>query len=149
MSHNQTPSVSSALPAHMQASTIRRTPSPVMSPLHDPKHKAVVQAPVAPLGVTNPNPIIPGQSADPAMDQTYANPGLGQKALLAKKFAKANKPTISPTDQMQSPCSAKLTSAKKKHFTKGKPASLGSRFMAVAGSDADTSMTHDKENDAF
>lgn len=24
-----------------------------MSPLHDPKHKAVVQAPVAPLGVTN------------------------------------------------------------------------------------------------
>jgi hypothetical protein len=32
---------------------------------------------------------------------------------------------------------------------RGKPASLGSRFMAVAGPDADTSMTHDKENDAF
>jgi hypothetical protein len=76
---------------------------------------------------------------------TYAHPGLGQKALLAKKFAKAkyvnpafsqgknlhvltpltlcSKATVSPTDQMQSPCSAKLTSAKKKHFTKYVPGS--------------------------
>jgi hypothetical protein len=79
--------------------------------MHDPKHKAVVQAPVAPLGVTNrkltyttqrysynkaksslpvlANPIIPGQATNPALDQTYAQPGLGQKALLAKRFAKA------------------------------------------------------------
>ncbi|GHJ87182.1 hypothetical protein NliqN6_3584 [Naganishia liquefaciens] len=137
-----TPAPAAALPAHMQAASITRTPSPILSPMHDPKHKAVVQPPVAPLGAANPNPVIPGQSSDPSQDMAYAHPGLGQKALLAKKFAKANKATVSPTDQMQSPCSAKLTSAKKKHFTKGKPASLGSRFMAVAGPETE----QDKEN---
>ncbi|KAJ9127212.1 hypothetical protein QFC24_001450 [Naganishia onofrii] len=88
MSHRApgTPSTQAPLPAHMKSTG---TPSPIMSPMHDPKHKAVVQAPVAPLGVTNPNPIIPGQATNPALDQTYAQPGLGQKALLAKRFAKA------------------------------------------------------------
>ncbi|ORX36386.1 hypothetical protein BD324DRAFT_628652 [Kockovaella imperatae] len=59
-------------------------------------------------------------------------PGLGQKALLAKKFARANsKPTISPTDQMQSPCTQKLSEAKQRHYGKGKPASLAQSFVAI------------------
>jgi len=29
-----------------------------------------------------------------------------------------SKPTISPTDQMQSPCTAKLSGAKQRHFAK-------------------------------
>ena len=33
------------------------------------------------------NPIVPGQTTDPALLHSAA--GLGQKALLAKKFAKA------------------------------------------------------------
>lgn len=81
----------------------------------------------------------------PGMTTNGAAAGLGQKALLAKKFAKAkyvafflskllwrrnllildicfdlfhSKPTISPTDQLQSPCTAKLSNAKQRHFTK-------------------------------
>lgn len=74
------------------------------------------------------NPIIPGQQVDPAHDHTSVGggvyeKGLGQKALLAKRFAKASKSTVSPTDSMQSPCSAKLTSAKKRHFQKWVPRS--------------------------
>lgn len=48
-----TPAPAAALPAHMQAASIARTPSPILSPMHDPKHKAVVQPPVAPLGAAN------------------------------------------------------------------------------------------------
>lgn len=79
----------------------------------------------------------------PGMTTNGAAAGLGQKALLAKKFAKAkyvtfcfldfcgeetclyltfhlfhSKPTISPTDQLQSPCTAKLSNAKQRHFSK-------------------------------
>ncbi|OXB33346.1 hypothetical protein J007_06957 [Cryptococcus neoformans] len=99
------------------------TPSPTITPLHDPSHQAKV-IPVKPLGVSNPN-IVPG------MTTNGAAAGLGQKALLAKKFAKANKPTISPTDQLQSPCTAKLSNAKQRHFAKGKPVSLSQSFVAI------------------
>ncbi|ORY29568.1 hypothetical protein BCR39DRAFT_532171 [Naematelia encephala] len=103
-------------------------PSPTITPLHDPAKEAKVLPQQKPLGVANPNPVVPGQTTDPHQA------GLGQKALLAKKFAKANKPTISPTDQMQSPCTAKLAGAKQRHFTKGKPASLAQSFVALRDS---------------
>ncbi|KAK1920919.1 hypothetical protein DB88DRAFT_501505 [Papiliotrema laurentii] len=106
------------------------TPSPTITPLHDPAHRATVLPQAKPLGAINPNPVVPGQGANPSLPADKAA-GLGQKALLAKKFAKANKPTISPTDAMQSPCTAKLAGAKQKHFGKGKPASLAKSFLAI------------------
>ncbi|WWC60006.1 uncharacterized protein I303_102569 [Kwoniella dejecticola CBS 10117] len=104
--------------------------SPTITPLHDPSHQATVIAPSKPLGVANPNKIVPGQMTEPSA----AGAGLGHKALLAKRFAKANKPTVSPTDQLQSPCTAKLAGAKQRHFAKGKPASLAQSFTAIRDS---------------
>ncbi|KAJ7283695.1 hypothetical protein C8J57DRAFT_1462685 [Mycena rebaudengoi] len=78
-------------------------------PLHNPAQAAHVVVPKAPLG-------------------NVANqaPGMGAKALLAKKMAKNLNPTyISPTDNLMTPCTQKLSAAKKKHFTKGtKPKQL-------------------------
>lgn len=126
------------------------TPSPQITPLHDPAHQAVIVNQQAPLGTANrscrcsrstgrnadgritANPVIPGRLTDPSI----AGASMGQKALLAKRFAKAkcarslatvrqaddcchSKPSlISPTDQLQSPCTAKLSGAKQKHFQK-------------------------------
>lgn len=91
-----------------------------IQPMHNPSQAAHVVVPQAPLG-------------------NVANqaPGLGAKALLAKKMAKgksvfAHKTTaarshlylsnpggfVSPTDNMMTPVSQKLAAAKKKHFTK-------------------------------
>ncbi|EPQ58999.1 hypothetical protein GLOTRDRAFT_109501 [Gloeophyllum trabeum ATCC 11539] len=83
--------------------------SPVhVHPLHNPSQAAHVSVPQAPLGnATN------GAT-------TATAPGLGTKALLAKRFAKTNNPTyVSPTDNLMTPCTQKITAAKKKHFTKG------------------------------
>ncbi|KAJ7781279.1 hypothetical protein B0H16DRAFT_1497781 [Mycena metata] len=80
-----------------------------IQPLHNPAQAAHVVVPKAPLGnVAN----------QPA--------GMGAKALLAKKMAKNLNPTyISPTDNLMTPCTQKLTAAKKKHFKKGtKPIQL-------------------------
>ncbi|KAF8609700.1 hypothetical protein BDV93DRAFT_518463 [Ceratobasidium sp. AG-I] len=57
----------------------------------------------------------------------------GAKALLAQKMAQqnSNPMTVSPTDGMMTPATAKLSQVKKKHFTKGKPIG-GPRFGAVA-----------------
>nr|ODN87270.1 hypothetical protein L203_03542 [Cryptococcus depauperatus CBS 7841]ODN98599.1 hypothetical protein L204_02563 [Cryptococcus depauperatus CBS 7855] len=103
------------------------TPSPTIAPLHDPKNQAKVIPQAKPLRASNTN-IVPG------MATTASGAGLGQKALLAKKFAKANKPTISPTDQIQSPCTARLNNAKQRHFSKGKPAALSQSFVAIRDS---------------
>ncbi|KAG7531240.1 hypothetical protein FFLO_04482 [Filobasidium floriforme] len=127
---------------------VSRTPSPTISPMHDPRQKkAVVQPPNKVLGAVNPNPVIPGQNTTPSGEQVYQQ-GLGQKALLAKRFAKANKPSlVSPTDQMQSPCSQKLAGAKKRHFVKGKPVSLASSFLAAQSSPAGKSVRSEQEHD--
>lgn len=79
-------------------------PSPTITPLHDPSQQAKVIT-QKPLGTVNrecaklsqvanvqywmfadkaANPVVPGQSVDPTVAA-----GLGQKALLAKRFAKA------------------------------------------------------------
>ncbi|KAG8725103.1 hypothetical protein FRC12_012017 [Ceratobasidium sp. 428] len=58
------------------------------------------------------------------------------KALLAQKLAQQNNPpTASPTDNMMTPATAKISQMKKKHFTKGKPIS-GPRFGAALGAAA-------------
>ncbi|GLB33764.1 putative spo12 family protein [Lyophyllum shimeji] len=80
-----------------------------IQPMHNPSQAAHVVVPQAPLG-------------------NVANqaPGMGAKALLAKKMAKNHNPNfISPTDNLMTPCTQKLNAAKKKHFTKGaKPVQL-------------------------
>ncbi|KAK0453747.1 hypothetical protein EV421DRAFT_1766194 [Armillaria borealis] len=80
-----------------------------IQPLHNPSQAAHVVLPQAPLG-----------------NVVNQAPGMGAKALLAKKMAKSLKPNfVSPTDNMMTPCSQKLSDAKKKHFTKGaKPVQL-------------------------
>ncbi|CAK5275577.1 unnamed protein product, partial [Mycena citricolor] len=92
------------------ASTPNDSPiSAPIRPLHNPDLAATVVVPKAPLGnVAN----------QPA--------GMGAKALLAKKMAKTNNPAfVSPTDNLMTPCTQKLTAAKRKHFTKGgKPLQL-------------------------
>ncbi|KAG7097000.1 hypothetical protein E1B28_004395 [Marasmius oreades] len=79
-----------------------------IQPLHNPEFAAHVVVPQAPLG------------------NVVNAPGMGAKALLAKKMAKSHNPTyISPTDKMMTPCTQKLSAAKKKHFsTTAKPVQL-------------------------
>ncbi|KAJ3571433.1 hypothetical protein NP233_g3760 [Leucocoprinus birnbaumii] len=100
-----------------------------IQPLHNPSQAAQVVVPQAPLGnVVN-------QQA----------PGMGAKALLAKKFAKAHNPNfVSPTDNLMTPVTQKLNAAKNKHFAKGaKPTQLFTHKDA-AESNTDES---DKEGD--
>lgn len=92
--------------------------SPIQ-PLHHPEQAAQIQVPQAPLG-----------------NATNA-PGMGGKALLAKKLA-SNKPAyVSPSDQLMTPCTAKLSQAKKKHFNKGKPIRFAFNAGAAAADDDD------------
>jgi len=75
-----------------------------IQPLHNPSLAAQVVVPQAPIG-----------------NGTLANqaPGMGAKALLAKKLAKNHNPAfISPTDNLLTPCTQKLSAARKKHFNK-------------------------------
>ncbi|KAI1786681.1 hypothetical protein LXA43DRAFT_1032865 [Ganoderma leucocontextum] len=87
-----------------------------IQPMHNPAQAAHVVVPQAPLGN--------------ATNGHYSQvPGMGAKALLAKKFAKSHNPTyVSPTDNMMTPCSQKLNQTKKKHFTKGTAKPMPSLF---------------------
>lgn len=107
------------------------TDSPVHAePLHNPDRAAQVVVPQAPLGNATNGKIVSQM------------PGMGAKALLAKKMAKgrcvglllqpksvtesicpsaprySNPKFISPTDNMMTPCSQKISAAKKKRFDK-------------------------------
>lgn len=93
-----------------------------IQPLHNPSQAAQVVVPQAPVGGGAPN----------------AAPGMGAKALLAKKMAKGRyvlggrllpvlsnnlslsnpNDTVSPTDHMMTPCTRKLRAAKMKQFDK-------------------------------
>ncbi|KAG6817455.1 hypothetical protein H0H87_008623 [Tephrocybe sp. NHM501043] len=96
--------------------------APPIQPMHNPSQAAHVVVPQAPLG-------------------SVANqaPGMGAKALLAKKMAKNHNPNfISPTDNLMTPVTQKLNAAKKKQFEKGsKPIQLFSpqREQEEVGSD--------------
>ncbi|KAF9226512.1 hypothetical protein BS17DRAFT_696732 [Gyrodon lividus] len=78
-----------------------------IQPMHNPSQAAHIVVPQAPLGnATN--------------GTTSVAPGMGIKALLAKKMAKSINPKfVSPTDNMMTPVTQKLNAAKQKRFTKG------------------------------
>lgn len=122
ISATKTNSFTSSHQPKIMSTTITPNDSPIapMQPLHNPSQAAHVVVPQAPLG-------------------NVANqaPGMGAKALLAKKMAKnqcvsmvlmripmeadiiSSNPTyISPTDNLMTPCTQKLSAAKKKHFIK-------------------------------
>ncbi|KAH9938330.1 uncharacterized protein B0H18DRAFT_1205591 [Fomitopsis serialis] len=83
--------------------------SPVhVQPLHNPSQAAHVVVPQAPLG-----------NATNGVSSQAPAPGMGAKALLARKMSNHNPKYISPTDKMMTPVSQKLNAAKQKHFTKG------------------------------
>lgn len=77
-----------------------------VQPLQNPSQAAQVVVPQAPIGHA-PN----------------VAPGLGAKALLAKRLAKgrSSNDTVSPTDNMMTPCTRRLTAEKKKLFDKRGP----------------------------
>jgi len=84
-----------------------------MEPLHNPTQAATVVFPQAPLGNAASGKL------NGAMGGISTVPGMGAKALLAKKMANSTNPKyISPTDNLMTPCSQKLSAVKKKHFTK-------------------------------
>ncbi|KAH7887785.1 hypothetical protein F5I97DRAFT_1805615 [Phlebopus sp. FC_14] len=88
-----------------------------IQPMHNPSQAAKVVVPQAPLGgATN--------------GATSVAPGMGTRALLAKKMAKGKNPQVmSPTDNLITPVTQKLTAAKQKRFAKGaKP--TGPLFMS-------------------
>ncbi|KAK7470696.1 hypothetical protein VKT23_002118 [Stygiomarasmius scandens] len=97
----------------MSSTTSTPNDSPVatpIQPLHNPANAAHVVVPQAPLG-----------------NVVNQVPGMGAKALLAKKMAKSqsNPSYVSPTDNLMTPCTQKLNAAKKKHFSKpAKPVQL-------------------------
>ncbi|KAF7332165.1 RING-type domain-containing protein [Mycena kentingensis (nom. inval.)] len=81
-----------------------------------------ISAPIQPLH----NPQQAAHVVVPLANVANQQPGMGAKALLAKKMAKNINPTyVSPTDNLMTPCTQKLSAAKKKHFTKStKPIQL-------------------------
>ncbi|KAI0053589.1 hypothetical protein FA95DRAFT_1552076 [Auriscalpium vulgare] len=96
-------------------------------PLHNPNAAAHVVVPQAPLGNATNGP-------------RNAAPGMGAKALLAKRLAKSQNPTfISPTDNLMTPVTQKISAAKKKHFTKGAPKPMESLFPQKETEESDES----------
>ncbi|KAK9473694.1 Spo12 family protein, partial [Dipodascopsis tothii] len=63
----------------------------------------------------------------------------GQRPLFHQKVFETRQNFASPTDNMLSPCTAKLQAHKSKHFVRGKPMRL--RFEQLAAA-------NDKENKA-
>ncbi|KAG6814210.1 hypothetical protein H0H92_000887 [Tricholoma furcatifolium] len=113
----------------MSASTPTDSPtSTPIQPMHNPSQAAHIVVPQAPLG-------------------NVANqaPGMGAKALLAKKMAKTHNPNfISPTDNLMTPVTQKLNAAKKKQFNKGaKPVQLFATQPEHDDSDSDEQMDVD------
>ncbi|KAF9483923.1 hypothetical protein BDN70DRAFT_917986 [Pholiota conissans] len=114
------------------SATSTPTNSPIgtpIQPLHNPSQAAQVVVPQAPLG----------NAANQA-------PGMGAKALLAKKLAKSHNPAfVSPTDNLLTPCTQKLSAAKKKHFSRTtKPVQL----FSPARENGETSAT-DEDDDVL
>ncbi|EAU84751.1 hypothetical protein CC1G_00270 [Coprinopsis cinerea okayama7 len=99
-----------------------------IQPLHNPAQAAHVVVPQAPLG------------------NVVNNPGMGAKALLAKKLAKGHNPTfVSPTDNLMTPVTQKLNAARKKQFSKGsKPVQLFATKPPADGNESDKEVSEDK-----
>ncbi|KAH0839984.1 hypothetical protein J3R83DRAFT_943 [Lanmaoa asiatica] len=99
------------------SSTSTPSDSPIsapIQPMHNPSQAAHIVVPQAPLGN--------------ATNGTTSAPGMGMKALLAKKMAKSNNPKlVSPTDNMVTPATQKINAARQKRFAKG-PKLVGNLF---------------------
>ncbi|KAI0326690.1 hypothetical protein GY45DRAFT_1328650 [Cubamyces sp. BRFM 1775] len=107
-----------------------------IQPLHNPSQAAHVVVPQAPLG----------NSTNGPLNQA---PGMGAKALLAKKFAKSHNPTyVSPTDNMMTPCSQKLNATKKKHFVKGAAKPMPSLFSQQQGNSSESDSEEPEPSEA-
>ncbi|KAI0307142.1 hypothetical protein B0F90DRAFT_1813943 [Multifurca ochricompacta] len=91
-------------------STPSDSPAPVhIQPLHNPQNAARVAIPQAPLGNAANGPTIHGS-------------GMGTRAFFAKRMAKTQNPTyVSPTDELLTPVTKKISAARKKHFNKWRP----------------------------
>ncbi|KAF8558928.1 hypothetical protein OG21DRAFT_1503885 [Imleria badia] len=91
----------------MSSTTPNDSPtSAPIQPMHNPSQAAHIVVPQAPLGN--------------ATNGSVVAPGMGMKALLAKKMAKSNNPKfVSPTDNMVTPVTQKLNAARQKRFAKG------------------------------
>ncbi|KAA1466455.1 hypothetical protein DENSPDRAFT_768698 [Dentipellis sp. KUC8613] len=90
----------------MSSSSTPTTSPGSIQPLHNPKHAAQVVVPQAPLGNATNGPLSQA-------------PGMGAKAMLAKRMAKSQNPTfVSPTDNMVTPVTKRLGAVKQKHFAK-------------------------------
>ncbi|KAK4686778.1 hypothetical protein P7C73_g3348, partial [Tremellales sp. Uapishka_1] len=80
--------------------------------------------------------IVPSSAPAPAF--------LQKKGLLgaaSRKGAVGMGSIVSPTDNTLSPCSAKLSSAKQRHFQKGKPVHLASQLSLLASSNSNSSLS--------
>ncbi|KAJ7894707.1 hypothetical protein B0H14DRAFT_2431627 [Mycena olivaceomarginata] len=102
-----------------------------IQPLHNPAQAAHSVVPKAPLG---------NVVSQPA--------GMGAEALLQKKMGKSLNPTyISPTDNLMTPCTQKLSAAKKQHFKKSaKPIQLfGSTEERAKESDDDSHQSNETQ----
>ncbi|KAF8505796.1 hypothetical protein F5888DRAFT_1798761 [Russula emetica] len=87
-----------------------------IQPLHNPQNAAQVSIPQAPLGNATNGSIVHG-------------PGMGTKAFLAKRMAKTQNPSyVSPTDNLVTPVTQKISAARKKHFNKGKSMPIPALF---------------------
>ncbi|GJE84977.1 Spo12 domain-containing protein [Phanerochaete sordida] len=110
------------------------SPVPVQ-PLHNPSQAAKVVVPQAPVGTAT-----TGTAA--------LAPGMGAKALLAKRMAKNINPAfVSPTDNLMTPCSKKLNAAKKKTFAKGVAKPMPSLFSQPESKESDSSGDEAKKMD--
>jgi len=119
MSNLPTPNDS---PAHIQ-------------PLHNPSQAAHV-LPQAPLGNATNGPT------------NQSIPGMGARALLAKKMAKGHNPAyISPTDNLVTPVSQKLNAVKKKHFNKGSVRPMPQLFAMKDQSSTTSDAEDGQDND--
>jgi len=113
----------------MSATTSDSPASVHIHPLHNPQNAAHVTIPQAPLGNATNGPTNQGP------------PGMGARALLAKRMAKTQNPAyISPTDNLLTPVTQKIGAAKKKHFNKGPSKPMAALFSENI---ADTSENDD------
>ncbi|WWC68996.1 uncharacterized protein I206_102932 [Kwoniella pini CBS 10737] len=93
------------------------------------------------------NNILQQSKAQPTTTQPQPPSFLQKKGLLGGSSRGGPASIVSPTDNVLSPCSAKLNGAKQRHFAKGKPVLLASQLSQLASSGSNPSMKSDAKID--
>ncbi|OCF34585.1 hypothetical protein I316_03626 [Kwoniella heveanensis BCC8398] len=94
------------------------------------------------------NNVLQQSNAQPSAPQVKPVPSFLQKKGLLGAAGRAGAGSIvSPTDNVLSPCSAKLNNSKQKHFQKGKPLHLTSQLSQLASSGSQSSVKSDAKID--